>query len=225
MARTRGSSRVFTAVEDPSLPPTRVLSVPESGGLAPCEAPLDGTTPLELDIGCGWGGYLLACARLRPGSRHIGIERESARIARIDLTARREMLPNLWLLRCDALDAIGRVLPPGCADRVTVFFPDPWPKRRHRKRRLFSPVFLDALHRVLKPVAGEVQVATDHLEYFRQIEAVLDADARFERTEPRIRGPEEYTDFERLFRRQDLPIGEAAFRSRPPLPHPRAGVS
>ncbi len=215
MARTRGSSRVFSAVEDPSLPPTRVLPVAGPGETPTDSEILGGMEPLDIDIGCGWGGYLLASARLHPARYHVGIERESARIARIDLTARRERLQNVWLLRCDALEAVERILPPACADRITVLFPDPWPKRRHHKRRLFSPAFLDGLHRVLRPDVGELQVATDHLEYFARIDAILSADPRFERIDPTPREPAQYSDFERLFRSRELPIGESAFRPRP----------
>jgi tRNA (guanine-N7-)-methyltransferase len=103
---------------------------------------------------------------------------------------------------------------------VYVFFPDPWPKRRHSSRRLFSPLFLDALWARLE-IGGVVQVATDHPDYFAEIRKRLSADARFREVPAMERTADEQTEFEQLFRGQGLSIGQCAFQS---LPGPEAAL-
>jgi len=104
---------------------------------------------------------------------------------------------------------------------VYVFFPDPWPKRHHHNRRLFSPLFLDALWARLE-IGGTVQIATDHLDYFDEIRTRFAADPRFREIPAMERAPHEQTEFEHIFRSQCLPIGQCGFQSLPaperPLP-------
>ena len=95
-----------------------------------------------------------------------------------------------------------------------MFFPDPWPKKKHHSHRLFGPLFLNALWKRLE-IGGRLEFATDHAEYFQVVEACFAGDARFERVAPMERGPDEWTEFETLFRGQGLPIHAAAWRSRP----------
>ena len=95
-----------------------------------------------------------------------------------------------------------------------VFFPDPWPKRKHRSHRLFSPLFLTALWKRLE-IGGRLEFATDHEEYFQDVEARFAADPRFVRTTPMVREEREWTEFETTFRAQGLPIHAAAWRSLP----------
>ena len=95
-----------------------------------------------------------------------------------------------------------------------MFFPDPWPKRKHHSHRLFGPLFLTALWKRLE-VGGRLEFATDHEEYFHVVEECFAADARFARVAPRPRGPEEWTEFETMFRNQGLPIHAAAWQSLP----------
>lgn len=211
MARTRGSSRVCLAADDPSLPPSLQIPVPPADQALEWHRFFDPSRRVEIDVGCGKGRFILARARAFAETQFLGIEREDARVARIDLVARREGLSNIRVLKTDAMAALTQYLPTACADAAYFFFPDPWPKRRHHKRRLFTPVFLDAIHRILKP-DGCIHVATDRLDYFAAMRRCLDADARFAATETFTRQPHEQTDFELIFRRQHLPIGEASYR-------------
>ena len=95
-----------------------------------------------------------------------------------------------------------------------VFFPDPWPKKKHHSHRLFGPLFLNALWKRLE-IGGKLEFATDHEEYFHTVEECFAGDARFERVAPMERGPEAWTEFETLFRGQGLPIYSAAWKSLP----------
>ena len=97
---------------------------------------------------------------------------------------------------------------------VFVAFTDPWPKRRHHRRRLFGPEFLDVLWSRLE-TGGTIQVATDHLDYFAVIRKQLSGDPRFREVPHLMRSADEQTDFELIFRGQGLPIGECAFEALP----------
>ncbi len=213
MARTRGASGAFSALADPSLPPS--LQVPRPVPDAPYDwgGWIDCEHPGEVDVGCGLGRFLLARAAQFPGTRFLGIEREVARIAKIDLAARRRGLENIRLFCADALQAVTNLLPPGSVTALYVLFPDPWPKRRHWKRRLVSPAFLEGVARILRP-AGALHLATDRKDYFAAMQRSLGADARFASIPAFSRTSDEQTDFERIFRRQGLPIYEASFLLR-----------
>lgn len=130
--------------------------------------------PIELEVGIGKGGFLLEQAKARPGTNFFGIEwaneffRYAAdRYARWGLT-------NIRVMRTDARAFFEAWLAPACLDAVHVYFPDPWPKKRHHKRRFFRAETVDAVVRALKP-AGRLFVATDHAEYFAVIQPLLAA--------------------------------------------------
>ena len=210
MARTRGAKKDLLASADPTLPPTRVIPRPAEGETLDWAAWFDASRPVEADIGCGMGRFLLARAKANPDVQFLGLELESARIVHVDVAARRAALDNLRLLQGDALRSLP-LLPDASLRVATVFFPDPWPKRRHWKRRLVQAPFLDAIHRVLAP-GGLLHLATDQEGYFADMTRLLDGDARFARTETLVREPDEWTDFERLFRSKGLPVFEASFQ-------------
>lgn len=214
MARTRGAQKDLLAAADPTLPPSRVIPRPQTE-----EETIDWAQwfqldrPIEADIGCGMGRYLLARARLCPETQFLGLELEPARIVHIDVAARRAGIENVRLLQGDALQSLP-LLPDGFLHAATVFFPDPWPKHRHWRRRLVQAPFVEAVTRVLAPGA-QLTMATDQLSYFSSMEKLLDPDARYERAEVPPRTPEEWTDFEKLFRSKGLPVGEGSWRKRP----------
>jgi len=135
---------------------------------------LAGDGPWELEIGFGKGRFLLAAAAAHPERRFLGIEvaGEYFRLAARRLARRR--LANLALLRGDALAILAARLPRGFAAAVHVYFPDPWPKKRHLKRRLFAPATVDVVLGALAP-GGRLWFATDFLDYGRDVEALLAA--------------------------------------------------
>jgi len=183
------------------------------------DAFFDPSRPLELEIGCGNGRFLTARAARYPATQYLGIERMLGRIRRIDRKVRRLGLTNLRVLRLEAFYTFYYLLPAHRLRAVYVLFPDPWPKRHHHNRRLFSPLFLDALWARLQ-VGGSIQVATDHLDYYHAIRKVFAADARFREIPAMARDEAEQTDFERLFLSQGLPIGACAYQTLPAAERP-----
>jgi len=176
--------------------------------------PLALGTPLEVEVGCGKGRFLTGRAARDPACTFLGVERMRERVNCFDAKCRRAHLENAHVLKLEALYTFHYLLPEHGIRRVYVFFPDPWPKKRHHSHRLFGPLFLNALWKRLEE-GGELQFATDHEEYFHVVEECFAADKRFARIAPMERGPEEWTEFETLFRGQGLPIFAAAWRALP----------
>ncbi len=168
--------------------------------------------PLEVDVGFGKGRFLLARSAAHPEINFLGIERMLRRLRKVDRKAVRRGLDNVRLLRIEAYYATAYLIPAGCVQTYYIFFPDPWPKKRHAEHRLFNAAYLDALHRTLLP-GGCVHFATDHQPYFQDVRARFMGDARFEEVAPLELAEEERTDFELLFRGQ-TEIGRCSFRRR-----------
>jgi tRNA (guanine-N7-)-methyltransferase len=154
-----------------------------------------------VDLGCGKGRFLLAHARNHPDLRLLGIERKLRRIRKIDRKATRQHLRNIRLLRMEANYAMRYLIPAQWIDLLFVYFPDPWPKDRHRDHRLLTPDFMDVLDRTLSDQAV-VHFATDHYPYFEEVMAHLLPDPRWTETDPYLPTPEETSDFELLWRQQ-----------------------
>ncbi len=168
--------------------------------------------PIEVDVGCGKGRFLVERARANPQVNLLGIDRMLKRIRKIDNRVRRLGYPNVRLLRIEAYYAVAFLMPAEAIQTYYIFFPDPWPKKRHEEHRLFNPRFVDALCRTLIP-GGCVHVATDHQPYIEAIRTVLRAEARLEEIEPFQPTEAERTDFE-LWYLDRTPIGRSSFRKR-----------
>jgi tRNA (guanine-N7-)-methyltransferase len=201
--------------------PTAIIDLPDVTVGLPFHTLFDPDKPLEVDVGCGFGRFLLARAAAHPEHQFLGIDRMQARIRKIDRKVMRAGMTHVRLLRLEAFYSLQFLLPPHCVRTFHIYFPDPWPKRRHHRRRLFSETFLDALWSRLEP-GGTVQVATDHLDYFAEIRKRLAADPRFSEVPHMPRSAAEQTDFELIFRGQGLPVGECAFITRPAPSTPSA---
>jgi tRNA (guanine-N7-)-methyltransferase len=131
--------------------------------------------PVVLEIGFGMGETTAAIAAARPEVNFLGIEVHwpgvGALLRRIDAQA----LRNVRVLRHDAVDVVARMIAPASLAGVHVFFPDPWPKKRHHKRRLLKPAFVNALARRLAP-GGYLHVATDWAPYAEEILMALSSE-------------------------------------------------
>ena len=115
----------------------------------------DPSRPLEVEVGCGKGRFLVSRAAANPDCDFLGIERMLERVRLFDGKCRRGGIANAKVLRLEALYTFHYLLPAHGIRRVYVFFPDPWPKRKHHSHRLFGPLFLNALWKRLE-VGGRV---------------------------------------------------------------------
>lgn len=172
----------------PELPPDGVVIAAPGAGQRLDLAAIFGreagpARPVELEIGCGKGRFLVQAAQRWPERDFLALELAGALVRKVRDKVRREGLSNVRLLAAEARQVVAEMIPPSSLSRVHVYFPDPWPKRRHAKNRLFSPAFVDALARALKP-GGEVLLATDHDPYFREVVARFVLDGRFVRVLP-----------------------------------------
>ena len=128
--------------------------------------------PVEIEVGSGKGSFLVARAKARPEVNFLGIEYAAAYASYCADRFRRNGLENVRMIRTEAGAFFKTALAAACVQRVHIYFPDPWPKRRHNRRRLIQPPFLDEVRRVLKP-GGQFILATDHFDYSRHMRRVL----------------------------------------------------
>ncbi|MFO1371713.1 MAG: tRNA (guanosine(46)-N7)-methyltransferase TrmB [Candidatus Competibacteraceae bacterium] len=130
--------------------------------------------PLILEIGFGDGESLAAMAQVNPQVDYLGIEVHRPGVGHLLLRAEALSLSNLRVLCADAVGVLEKQLPDGCLERIQIFFPDPWPKARHHKRRLIQPLFAALLARKLK-LTGQLHIATDWKDYADHILNTLSA--------------------------------------------------
>ncbi|MEY2493140.1 MAG: tRNA (guanine-N7-)-methyltransferase [Verrucomicrobiota bacterium] len=128
--------------------------------------------PLEIDLGCGDGTFLVASAARNPERNFLGIERL---IGRVRVACRKTMrldLENIRILRMESSYAVTHLMRAESVAAFHLLFPDPWPKRRHHRRRLFTPQFTGAVYRALE-TGGLFHIATDHGNYFQAIQEMI----------------------------------------------------
>lgn len=135
--------------------------------------------PLTLEIGFGMGDSLLEMLLTYPNRNFLGLEVHEAGIGHLINEAKRAEVTNLKVIKFDAVEVLQKS-PASVFDRIQVFFPDPWHKKKHHKRRLISDHFMDLVHRVLLP-NGIFHVATDWQPYADQMDQLFQLDRRFER--------------------------------------------
>jgi tRNA (guanine-N7-)-methyltransferase len=169
----------------------------------------DLSRPLELDVGCGDGTFLMDMAAHFPERDFLGIERLGGRVNAIRRKIGRRGLTNARVLCLESGYTLGWLLPDHCATRLHLLFPDPWPKKKHARRRFIQEENLAALHRVLAP-GGQLLFKTDHADYFAEASETMEASPLFHR-EPWPSEEEYYplTDFEQLWLSQGCTIQSA----------------
>jgi tRNA (guanine-N7-)-methyltransferase len=127
-----------------------------------------------LEIGFGMGETTAAIAAAHPDTDYLGIEVHTPGVGSLLKQLDALALTNVRIIQHDAVEVLQHMIAPGCLDGVHIFFPDPWPKKRHHKRRLIQPPLVDLLAQKLKP-GGYLHAATDWHEYAEQILAVFTA--------------------------------------------------
>lgn len=175
----------------------------------------------EIEIGSGKGTFLVQQAVLEPETNFLGIEWAGEFYRFAADRARRHELTNVRILHADATEFIRFWCPDGIADVIHLYFSDPWPKKRHHKRRVVQDASLKQMHRLLQP-GGEVRLVTDHDELWSWYEEHAESNAAlFERNEfepPASASEDELvgTNFERKFAREGRPFHSMTLVRREP---------
>jgi tRNA (guanine-N7-)-methyltransferase len=174
--------------------------------------------PVHVEIGPGKGTFLVNQARANPEHNFIGIERAGKYYRWAVDRIGRWGLNNVRIVRADAAQFLRDFVPAESVDCFHIYFPDPWPKRRHHKRRFFCETNLAVLVGLSK-TGGCIRVATDHAEYYKIISSLVDKHDRLETVEflPSIGtkiGEWVGTNFERKYLKKNRPIYTLAARKR-----------
>jgi tRNA (guanine-N7-)-methyltransferase len=167
--------------------------------------------PLEVELGCGDASLLVEYAKRHPESNFIGVERLLGRLRKLDRQGRRAGLANLRGVRIESSYFMEYLLPPESVSALHIYFPDPWPKKRHHKNRLVNERFLKITRAALTP-DGVVYLRTDDGDYFGQMTGVFGAGAEFQKIETPSELAELPTDFEREFRAHGIGTLRVAYR-------------
>lgn len=167
--------------------------------------------PLEVELGCGDASFLVNYAQQNPQKNFIGVERLLGRIQKLDRKGRRAGLANLRGVRIESAYFLQYLLPPHATTALHIYFPDPWPKKKHHRLRLINENF-PALARAALAPGGTVFLRTDHAEYFQQMTEVFGVAKEFQSVETPAELAGILTDFERGFNAEGIPTLRAAYK-------------
>ncbi len=172
--------------------------------------------PVIIEIGSGKGRFLMKAARENPDRNFLGIEKSLKYSRVLNRRAKETELTNLRLLNTEAGHFVSKYIPENSVSEYHIYFPDPWPKKRHNKRRLINPAFLQSLIPSLKP-GGCIYYATDFKDYFDQMVEVSRAskeikEISYKEINPTDEDPEAaLTNYERKYLIQGRPIYKAEY--------------
>ena len=166
--------------------------------------------PVDVEIGSGDGALLLAYAARHPERNFLGIERAPAKFRRLEARLAHAGSVNVRLLRADVTCVVPALVPPASVATYHVYFPDPWPKRGHAFRRIFSPPFIAALARTLAP-RGRLFLATDVHEYAVDIRSAMLDHGDFSEHVGEPEHPGLQTSFARKYRAAGRPLYATTF--------------
>lgn len=139
------------------------------------------TSTLTVEVGFGMGDSLLEMAISYPERNFLGIEVHRPGVGHLLMGIHDNAISNLRVVRADGLSVLKAHVPASSVAILQLFFPDPWPKKKHHKRRLISPAFLDVAANVLE-AEGIIHIATDWANYAEEIRECLNVDQRFTQT-------------------------------------------
>lgn len=194
------------------------FGVPFEPGLLDLDALFGRAAPRVLDIGFGDGEALLSTAAAHPHIDYLGVEVHEPGVGHLLILLERARLENVRVIVRDAVEVIEAMLPDASFDAINLFFPDPWPKKRHHKRRIVQPAFVAECARIMKP-GGLLHVATDWAPYAEHTLEVLAAARELEQVaadtlenDPRAFRPP--TKFERRGERLGHETADLYFKRR-----------
>ena len=174
--------------------------------------PIRSAKPLVLEIGSGMGETTAAIARTHPEADFVAIEVHGPGVGSLLNRIDSEQIANLRVVRHDAVEVLERMVGDGSLAAIHLFFPDPWPKKRHHKRRLVRRDTAALMARKLAP-GGALHAATDWPDYAEHIESVLDAEPLLEKAASGFASRPQ-TKFESRGRRLGHPIRDLYYRRR-----------
>lgn len=166
--------------------------------------------PLEVELGCGDASFLAEYAARHPDRDFIGVERLLGRIRKLDRKGQRARLTNLRGVRIESAYFLEYLLPRNVTTALHIYFPDPWPKLKHRRHRLINDGFPALAWHTLVP-RGVIYLRTDDEDYFQQMQRVFAAERRFRPIETPAELLEVRTDFEQGFNARGIPTLRAAY--------------
>lgn len=173
------------------------------------------TAPLEVDVGCGDGSFLIGLAKQSPQRNFLGLERLFGRVRSSCRKITQHNLTNARVLRIESSYAVAHLLPPNSVAVFYLLFPDPWPKRRHQRRRIVTSGFIDSIYRALA-CDGLFMIATDDVCYFDEIRRLTNQTERFA-----MHPADDFnfapTTFEKHFRERGLEIHRLVLRKVSPV--------
>jgi tRNA (guanine-N7-)-methyltransferase len=168
--------------------------------------------PLEIELGSGDGSFLIEYARRNSDRNFIGVERLLGRARKTDRKGRRAGLSNLRIVRIESAYFVEYLLPRHSASALHIYFPDPWPKRKHRRHRLINERFPGLAAQALA-AGGRVYLRTDDAEYFAEMAAAFEAEPAFRAVETPMDLASLLTDFECDFRSRGIKTLSAAYQA------------
>lgn len=167
--------------------------------------------PLQVELGCGDASFLAEYARQNPGTNFIGVERLMGRVKKVERKGHRLGLTNICGVRIESAYFLEFLLPPHAVEALHIYFPDPWPKKKHHRLRLINQRFPTLAWQALQP-GGIVYLRTDDGDYFQQMTEIFGADQRFRAVETPATLAGVVTDFERDFNAEGIPTRRAAYQ-------------
>lgn len=169
--------------------------------------------PVEVELGSGDGSFLAQYARQHPERNFIGIERLMGRARKLERKGLRAGSINLRVVRVEAGYFTQYLLPAASVSAFHIYFPDPWPKKRHHRNRLINEGFTHHLRQALTP-GGQVFIRTDNQEYYEWIKAAFATNPAFQAIETPAELASLKTDFELEFNQRGIPTLSAAYAVR-----------